>query len=310
MPSATMSKIEARSQAILDTSLDSQKQIQECQEGVMQVTSDMQQLTMESTLMEGSINRLVQICAGTKVGVEDFRRVSEARHIETTRHLSRLQRDQNRSFAILVSQTRVISSRVGSLEDLLRQLVRLFGGFTSTVVKILKQSLKIDLEIYALLREVHCTILRQPLAAREDVMLFTDALGRTRTLPYEFFQHWEVFESMLKCEFKQKPGEQRVIQGQYHLLKGSRTKDLIIDRKKWERAVFPGSNISMSMVITGLLFQEGLCPRSACGARNPPPFDGSTHIIWLVNPFLVIMKIDLLKLDLPSQISLCRSRGT
>jgi len=282
-----MSKIEARSQAILETSLDSQKQIQKCQEGIMQVTSNMQKLTIESPVMEGSINRLVQTCAGIKVGVEDFRRVNEAHYNETKRHLNRLQREQNRGFAIVVSQTRFISSRVGSIEDLLRQLVRLFGGFTSVVVKILKQSLKTDLEIYALLREVHFNILRQPSAAREDSVLFTDALGRTRTLQYEFFQHWEVFESMLKCEFKQKPGEQRVIQGNYHLLKGSRTKDLIIDRNKWEHDVFPGSNISMSMVITDLLFQEGLCPRLACGARNLPPSDGSTSIIWSVHPILV-----------------------
>ena len=304
-----MSKIEASSQALLQSSLDSHKQTQECKEGIMQVTSDIKKLSLENRLVEGRISHLVQICAGTQVGVEDFQRVSGTRHIETKRSFSRLQRDQNRGFAIVVSQTRIISSRVGSVEDLLRQLIGLFGGFTTTVLKILQQSLKTDLQIYALLREVQFTILRQPLTAREDNMFFTDALGRTRTLQYEFFKHWEVFESMLKCEFKQKPGEQRVIQGQYHLLKGS-TKDLIIDRLKWERAVFPGSNISMSMVIAGMVFQEGLCPRYTCGTRNSPPSDGSSFIVWFVIPFLPMIKIDPLKHHLQSQISLYQSHRT
>jgi hypothetical protein len=305
MPSATMSKIEARSQAILATSLDSQKQIQICQEGILQVNSDMQKLTMESPLVEGRVSCLVQICAGIKVGGEDFRKVSEAHYNETKRHLSRLQQKQNRGFTIIASQTWVISSRVGSLEDLLRQLIRLFGGFTSAVAKILKQSLKTDLEIYTLLREVHCIVLRQPLARKEDSILFTDALGRTRMLQYEFFQHWEVFESMLKCEFKEKPGEQRVIQGQYHLLRGSRNEDLIIDRKKWERAVFPGSSISMSMIIAGLFISRRLM------SKIRPWSSKSTTIRWVNIYHLVrksilshIIKINLLKLDLQSRISL------
>jgi hypothetical protein len=164
----------------------------------------------------------------------------------------------------------------------------LFGGFTCAALKILRQTLKTDLEIYALRNEVHCTILRRPLVGNDDSIFFMDALGRTRTLPYEFFQHWEVFESMLKCDFMQKPGEQLVIQGQYHLLKGSRTKELIINKNRWDQVVFPGSNISMSIIIVELLFREGLCPRFACGARNPAPSDSSTLIVWSVHLYYLV----------------------
>jgi hypothetical protein len=82
---------------------------------------------------------------------------------------------------MIVSQTRVLSSSVNSLESLVRQLVTLFGRFTSAALQILRQTLKTDLEIYALLREVYCTILRRPLVGNDDSIFFMDALGRTRT---------------------------------------------------------------------------------------------------------------------------------
>ncbi|KAE8454415.1 hypothetical protein EG329_000037 [Mollisiaceae sp. DMI_Dod_QoI] len=276
---ATMLKIEAKSQAILDNSTVSQAQIRECREEFNEVTNEMRKAATERAALNERNDTLIRICTGTRVGIEDFRKLSQTRHLETNRHLRRLQHEQSRGLMMILSQTRALTSSVNSLENLVRQLVTLFGGFTSNILKILGLTLKTDLEIYTLLREVHCTILRQPLLGKADSILFTDALGRTRTLPYEFFQHWEVFEPMLRCDFKQKPGEQLVIQGQYHLLNGSRTKEVIINKDRWDRVVFPRSNISMSMIIAGLLFQEGICPRFACGTRNPAPLDNSTLIV-------------------------------
>ena len=32
-------------------------------------------------------------------------------------------------------------------------------------------------------------------------------LGRKKLLPYDYFCHWDVFDSMLRCEFNDLPGE-------------------------------------------------------------------------------------------------------
>ncbi|KAH6680517.1 hypothetical protein B0J14DRAFT_578791 [Halenospora varia] len=265
---ATMSKIKTQSQAILDTSEASKGRIEQCQVEIEKINSKLQSAATESTALKGRFDLLVQICAGTNVGVEDFRRTSQARYVRTRHHLRRVERQQDQHSVMVATQFRAISSSMATLETLVHHLVLSFGNFTHTALEVLKKSLRTDLEIYSMLREVHCAILRQPAVQIGDSISFTDALGRKRILQYEFFQHWEVFESMLRCDFRRKPGEQRVVQGQYHLLKDSRTTDVIINRSEWGNIIFPGAKIGMSMIVNGLLFQPGLCPRFACGMQN------------------------------------------
>lgn len=168
-----MSKIEAKSQAILDSSVTSQNEIRECQNKLNHVSIELRGEAAGRARMYGRIDRLVQICAGMKVEFEDFRKLSGAHHAGTALRLRSLRRDQSRGFAVTISQSRSMSSSMRSLEDIVRQLVILFGSFSSAVLNLLKRTLKTDLEIYALLREVHSTMLRQPLLAREDSIEFT-----------------------------------------------------------------------------------------------------------------------------------------
>jgi hypothetical protein len=88
-----------------------------------------------------------------------------------------------------------------------------------------------------------------------------------------------MFEAMLRCKFKSLPGENRVIRGQYLLLKGKQKK-AIIDREMWEETVFPGSDVRMSMIIDNKIFSEGLCPRPGCGKRNTSSSGETGTTIW------------------------------
>lgn len=82
---------------------------------------------------------------------------------------------------------------------------------------------------------------------------------------------------MLKCHFRELPGEERVLKGQYHVLNAKR-EGLVIDKNRWEPSVFPGSQVTMSIILTTQVFLDGVCPRPGCGQINPLPWNAA--IIW------------------------------
>ncbi|KAH8661518.1 hypothetical protein BGZ60DRAFT_517255 [Tricladium varicosporioides] len=220
-----------------------------------------------------SVNRLLLICSGTKVGVEDFRRVWNKQHVEVKTALSalgRVERKQEQGYEKMV----LIDARAERLEALLKQLIQVLGEFSAITLQLLQRLLRTDLEIYALLRQLRSSLPLRPTCSVQDSIHFTDALGRSQCLPYQWFRHWGIFESMLKCQFKNLPGERRVLNRQFHIL-NTRNPNFFIDETKWERSIFPGSQITMSMVMYGLLFHAGKCPRPGCGAENQIPADES-----------------------------------
>ena len=50
----------------------------------------------------------------------------------------------------------------------------------------------VNLEIYAVLMQIQDHIPRGPLQVLSESIRFEDALGRVRSLPYEYFRHWQV----------------------------------------------------------------------------------------------------------------------
>ena len=238
-------------------------------------SDEFQDAAARQDAVDEKVSRLVQICVGTKIGVEDFRKLTISVHSDTRRQLDRVER---RQYETLVT-SQAISTNLSSLEAVVKQLLRVFGFFSVGALKLLQSILKTDLEIYALLRQVQNRIPQEPCSAREDTFRFVDALVRTQQLQYQWFKHWDVFESMLKCEFKRLPGESRVLQGDYHILNAKR-KDQIISRERWEQSVFPGSEISMSIFITGVFFKQGMCPRPGCGSMNPLDLSEPSLITW------------------------------
>lgn len=257
---STTSKIESRTKIIEEHS-------SKCRDAVDGTANRVQELKASQVATHLEINRLVHICAGTKVGVQDIRRAMKVQHLTTKAYLDRIRQSQQQSLIPISRASGAIVKHVSRIERILLELLRLFGGFTETVLKLLHRILKTDVEIYALLRQIQNSIMRTPGLMVEDCLKFTDALGRTQQLAYQWFRHWDVFQSMLKCEFRGLPGEDRVLKGQYLLLKG-RQQQAIIDREQWENSVFPGSDVGMSMIVDDGVLWVGICPRPGCGARN------------------------------------------
>ena len=100
---------------------------------------------------------------------------------------------------------------------------------------------------------------------------FTDALDRYKELPYDYFRNWDVFETFLKGEFRNAPGKPQVLAGQYTITDARST---LVTKENWNQSIFPGSEITMSVILSMLRLQIGKCPRPSCG--QPSTFHGES----------------------------------
>ena len=155
-----------------------------------------------------------------------------------------------------------------------RSVLSMLVPFSEKALEYLRKNMKANMEIYALLLKIQTSIPQGIFASRQDSVHFEDVLGRKKLLPYDYFRHWDVFDSMLRCEFKDLPGEQKVIGGDYVLM-DSQVQGVTIGKKAWQRMVFPGTKIKMSVVLETFEVVGGFCPRPNCpgtveiSAKNP-----------------------------------------
>lgn len=141
-----------------------------------------------------------------------------------------------------------------------------------------------NIEIYRALMVLHERIPNTMSHLHGDNIRFEDVLGRNMNLPYVWFRHWDVsgtrflfnvddsshcgieqiFEAMLRCEFRDMPGQQHVATRRYYLLKDD-SRNSPVERRDWQSAVLPGTKIVMSMSIRQLKILATSCPRPLCG---------------------------------------------
>ncbi|KAL2043072.1 hypothetical protein N7G274_004132 [Stereocaulon virgatum] len=55
--------------------------------------------------------------------------------------------------------------------------------------------------------------MRGPTSLLETDIRFEDALEEYRELLYEYFRHWEVFESFIRMQLRDKPGQNKIVEG-------------------------------------------------------------------------------------------------
>ena len=106
---------------------------------------------------------------------------------------------------------------------------------------------------------------RGPIQVLQDNVSFGEMLGRVHSLQYQHFRHFEVFEAMLRSEFKQSPGAQKVLSGQYNILNA--VNHGLIAKDTWPDKVFPGTKLVMSAIVDSLKNRPGFCPRLGCDGR-------------------------------------------
>lgn len=90
-------------------------------------------------------------------------------------------------------------------------------------------------------------IVRSPTWLLDDNIHLEDALGRSLSLPYQHFQYWPVFFARLQEAFVGLPGESKVNHGEFHITNTTMS-NFVLAQESWNRAVFPGSKLVMSML--------------------------------------------------------------
>ena len=75
---------------------------------------------------------------------------------------------------------------------------------------ILGRLLQTNQKLCAMPEQRYREIPSSPGTSFQESFIFRDMLGREHLLEYRWFQHWEIFAAMLKCVFKDMPGEEYV----------------------------------------------------------------------------------------------------
>jgi hypothetical protein len=162
--------------------------------------------------------------------------------------------------------TNAIKTELISFFTLVAQFVHMFYYMFRQVRGILEQIVRSNLKIYSTVRAIHARILRSPTWDQPDLFRFEDVLGRSYSLPYEYFCRKQIFDAFLPTRFEGVPGEMRVSRGQYLILDANSEQEIISD-EEWSRRVFPNSQLVMS-IFTRMLARstkEVSCPRPECG---------------------------------------------
>ena len=144
-----------------------------------------------------------------------------------------------------------------------RSILSVLVPFSEKAIEYLRKNMKANMEIYALLLKIQASIPQGMFISRQDSVHFEDVLGRKRDLAYDSFRHWDVFETMLRCEFKGFPGEEKVRGGNY-ILMDSQVQGVTIGKEAWQRMVFPGTKIKMSVILETFEVVGGFCPQPNC----------------------------------------------
>ena len=121
------------------------------------------------------------------------------------------------------------------------------------------------------------TLLKSPSLLLSNSIMVTDALNRTKLLPYEYFCNWTLVQPWLESAFKDLPGESRVRRGDYAMFVPMRDGTTpVLSGEHWKRSVFPGNRVVMSMLSTMTSWNK--CTR--CGHAMPTQVVPRDWIEW------------------------------
>lgn len=103
-----------------------------------------------------------------------------------------------------------------------------------------------------------------------DCLQFEDAFGTSIRVPSSTYSHIKIFRAFLEVHFEGKPGLEKVLNGEYTLLKLSGSLEDEIHQNEWSGAVRRGSRIVMSMLLGAysLVCLECLVPLSETEQRE------------------------------------------
>lgn len=109
-----------------------------------------------------------------------------------------------------------------------------------------------------------------------------DALGRYFPMPSEY--SFDDLRAIIHSRFKEGPGQHQVSRGNYEILNGKNSKQIISAGYCERRGFLPGSTLTMAIILDDVLKHgDEFCPMPRCGSRTSSPVIGGGRA-WLVLP--------------------------
>ncbi|EXJ84194.1 hypothetical protein A1O3_04861 [Capronia epimyces CBS 606.96] len=162
---------------------------------------------------------------------------------------------------------------VSSLQEIGSQIKTLLPTFPRELRGYLRTVLRYNMHMYFTLLDIQKNIATAPTQQLQSNFKFEDALGVTRELPYEWFRHWEPFEGLLRSQFQNTPGEDKVLEGKYLIVHANRP-TVAINKGNWGNCITPGAEILMLIVMESISWHVTSCPRPTCDGRPTLDFSG------------------------------------
>jgi len=245
---------------------------------------EVQSRTSHATLLASILDlRSQAACANTTLrttkGLVNGIAKEQKRH---GRYMKRTLDDAAGTLRNVSESTAAMNATVMGFRDLGTQLLQLVSALPRQVRETLEQVVKSNLEMYAMLRNIQTSLSRSPGYSSADTFRFEDVLGRSRTLPYEYFRHIDVFRAFLRTEFRGLPGEQQVLTKQYTIM-DTRNDDVSIEDDAWGVVVFPGATLVMTVLVEILMANRKTaanCPRLTCTGQGRLQQTQSRFLIW------------------------------
>ena len=93
----------------------------------------------------------------------------------------------------LSSSINATRTMVTTMTGVGQQIIRFMNAFPSEMRSMLQNILHVDRQNYLLLLDLQQKFAPNPTGLLNSNIEFEDAMGEVRTLPYEYFRHWEVW---------------------------------------------------------------------------------------------------------------------
>ncbi|KAF1975820.1 hypothetical protein BU23DRAFT_457585, partial [Bimuria novae-zelandiae CBS 107.79] len=213
--------------------------------------------------------------------------------LSTDQRLSQIKNDTastRRSASTITAGITFMYTSLGTLCGLGIQILSILRSFPQELQALLQNLVRTNIQMYAVLLEVHRKICASPTLTLDSNIRVEDAFGQVRSLPYERFRHWEPFEGLLRAEFKNRPGAERVERGDFRLVHAKRPR-ISIDKDAWSSTITAGADLVILMLLTDLASQGSACPRQSCNGRTSLESQGQCTA-WMDLSSIHLLRVD------------------
>ncbi len=223
--------------------------------------------------MHVNIREVVGLCFSAKAGTEQMFRSAHRRSDRLNDGMRSIRKEQEKTESQIISGFRSTFDQLRMISMIGASLLSNLVPFSGKILRYLRENMKNNLATYALLLKIQQEMPKQ--VANSDTIYFEDVLGRTENLPYVYFKHWEVLQSMIECHFKGVPGEKMVKHGANYMLINCSTFGIVGNELEWQQTVFPGTKMKMAIIIQRIRRNQGIqgrCVRQRlCNGRIGSP---------------------------------------